>query len=240
MQSPEYFSPYRGPNRSHRRFRERFVNLNAVAYLVEGSHKLLHRKLSENVVKYRKHVGEQFALGVVSNAISASEIESIIFPGTDAIATVENFDGFRSMFRCQCLISAIRLIVDYCVDLLSALLDLRELSPNHQFASDIRDWRIKPKDIVATFDELGVPVSEDATVNARLQCLSATRNALEHNDSKVNDELLQLCPDDSRSVGDEITVGIRDVGLALALAESTVSSLNKRAIDEWPSLGECS
>ena len=71
----------------------------------------------------RGPTGLPYILGMVTHAISQTEIESVMIYSTDAETMVTDFDQFIATHQRQCIISAHRMMVDLASDLLEELLD---------------------------------------------------------------------------------------------------------------------
>ena len=84
-----------GITMSHAKFVEEFKYLNALYYIVKSVEKAIEQQLKEKVNDARKSSKDGiFALGMVTNRISASEFESIVISGDEAEAISNNGTGF--------------------------------------------------------------------------------------------------------------------------------------------------
>ena len=80
----------------------------------------------------------------------------------------------------------------------------------------------------------GSTQSEIENVASRLEAAAAIRNILEHNSAVVNNEFLKRVPDTSFEAGEQITIGLPELGDLLSAAEWTADSLNRRALAKYP------
>ena len=93
-----------------------------------------------------------------------------------------------------------------------------------------------------TFEGMGLPIAPmlepppraaQEDIRRRLILLSAVRNVIEHNRSRVNRGFLDLVPDSGYSIGNPITITVTELGDAFSAVEWTADQLNQRAIEKF-------
>ena len=69
----------------------------------------------------------------------------------------------------------------------------------------------------------------------QLKKVSATRNIIEHNGGKVDSEFIKLTGY-NLNINDEVPMGSKEVGEALAITEHMVQCINSQVLEKWPQL----
>ncbi len=230
--------PYEGPNWSHRKYRANSKYLNALYYLVVSGKGALLEHLRREYAGAASAAGpdQGFALGIVSDPVSPTQIAAITVSRADVQALLDDFDGFVQAVGKQCIVGVHRAFVDYTIDLLIELLEGELVSLPSDRERKIRERRASPRLAARTYDELGIPLSPVPDEARALQRLSMLRNAIEHNNGLATAEYVRACDEGTLRQGDVIPIGSREVGRALAIVDHVGRTLNERAVLKWPKL----
>lgn len=235
------FFPYEGRTRSHAKFREKFKYANALYYLIVSGKGRLREHLATSLregqregLKLGHPPGAPHIFGMVAHVVSQTEFSLVTIHSTDAQAMIDDFDQFIATHDRQCIISAHRMILDFALDLLEELLDQSLIVLPDDLVEKVRSRFICPKKLSRAWEKLGVPVAATDDVETSLRRLSALRNVIEHNDERATKEYCDLFPEHGLGPGDRIPVGIREVGLSLAIVDHAAEILDRRALEKWP------
>ena len=221
---------YRGPNRSHLKFRDRYGYLNALYYLVVSCRENLESRLRNDLQK------PGVAFGVVTHGISRTQFQGVFVHKTDAQKMAEDFSGFISIFQCQTIVSAYRALATYFSEFFLELADAALVKLSDGQVRRLREGFMSTKKLGELYNGIGIPITSTNHEDRQLRALVATRNVIEHNDGLINDEYLRLTDISGLSVGDLAPAGYKEVGEALAIAEWLADSVNKRGLSQWPEL----
>lgn len=219
---------YVAPNHAHRTFIEKYRFLNALYYLVVSNRQVLKENLAE-ATKTPDSV-----VGVVTHPISKTQFQGVFVPANDAREMAQDFGSFLTVLEHQVIATSYRYFVDYCMDLLDEIVEVRgeELSEKRQIR--LRQRFMNLDHIKSAFrDELGISFYAESADESRLDCLLATRNAIEHSDCKATKEYLRLTGA-SIAVGSPIPASSKEVGEALSLVEHLANHVNFSCLKRWP------
>lgn len=212
-----------GITKSHVNFVEEFKYLNALYYIVKSVEKTIEQQLKEKVNDAKKSSKDgMFALGMVTNPISASEFESIVIPGDEAEAISNNVNGFFEMIIKHSIIAAHRCIITYCLDILKELDTTGKISLSKDEKKVIYDKRLRPEEISDLIKHYVIDLSVDSNNRKRLMWLGELRNVLEHNNCNCTKTYLKVKDDNENiSVGDKINLDLKKLGHSFATIEYT-------------------
>lgn len=109
------------------------------------------------------------------------------------------------------------------------LIEKQKIELSHQSLEKIGEF----------FRKIGLPLlpeddfrDRELTV-AEFSKIGPTRNLIEHNNRRVNANYLQHVKDSGFQMGQQITIGMRELGRALAAIEFAGDNLNQRAIQRF-------
>ena len=221
--------PYAGPNNSHKIFRKEFVYLNALYYLLISCKDTLHQKLIHDLRE------QWLAKGIVTHGISKTQFQVVTVYRKDAKKMASNFDGFVKVFNQQVFVSSHRALINYLHDILIELSNSKLIKLKEKDLEQLLDFRLSPKSLLKIINELGVNIASDEVELRQLKRVSATRNIIEHNSRKVNSEFIKLTGYDL-NIGDEVPIGSKELGEALAITEHAVQYVNRQVLEKWPQL----
>ena len=221
--------PYEAANRSHMQFRSEFVYLNALYYLVVSCKDTLNQKLVEDLKK------GGIAVGMVTHAISKSQVQSVIVYSSDAEKMANDFDGFINLTNQQAFVSSHRMLTNYFHHLLKELVELESINLKSSDIKQLDGYSLSSKSILRIYKSIGIDIANDAHETTQLKRHSATRNIIEHNNGVANSEYIMLTGYDL-SVGDLALTNSKEVGEALAITEHVVQNVNSQALEKWPNL----
>ena len=220
---------YKGSNKSHRKFRDTYGYLNALYYLVVSCRSQLENRLSEDIKK------PGIAVGVVTHPISNTQFQGVFVHKEDARQMAADFGCFLATFQRQTIISSYRVLMIYLTEFLLEISDRHLVTLDKNQLRRLSEGFVSSKMIGDMYEAIGIPIATDAHEKEKLAALAATRNVIEHNDGKVNEEYLKITRA-SLQVGDFAPAGSKEVGEALAIAEWLSDSVNKRGLKRWPEL----
>ena len=222
---------YKGPNISHIKFRETYGYLNALYYLVISCQSQLEKKLNDDLAS------DGVAFGVVTHPISTTQFQVVTVHKEDARELAQDFGGFIATFQKQTIVSAYRLLVTYLADFLLELLDYKLIEIPPDQVRRLNEGFISSRVLGELYDRIDIQIARNDHEHIQFSTLVATRNVIEHNDCKVNEEYLRLtnadlCKDDN------VPAGSKEAGEALAIAEWLSDSVNQRGLKKWPVLAK--
>ena len=221
---------YRGPNRSHEKFRDAYGYLNGLYYLVMSCRKQLENRLHDDLQK------PGVAMGVVTHVVSLSQFQGVILNKDDARRMACDFDRFVLTFQRQTIVSAYRVLVTYLYEFLLEAHEATLIDLSEEDIPRLREGFVPTKKLGKLYEGVGIPITVTDDEMAQLKALVATRNVIEHNDGLVNAEYLSLTSDVGLNIGDHAPSGSKEVGEALAIAERLSNSVNQRGVLRWPAL----
>ncbi len=219
--------PYAGPNNSHKIFRKEFIYLNALYYLIISCKDTLRQRLIHDLK------GQGIAFGVVTHGISRKQFQLVTVYKEDAEKMASNFDGFISVFNQQVFVSSHRALINYLHDILIELFNSTLIKLRKKDLEQLLDFSLSSKSLLKIISELGMNIASNEAELLQLKRLSATRNIIEHNSRKVNSEFIKLTGYDL-NIDDEVPIGSKEVGEALAITEHTVQYVNMQVLEKWP------
>ncbi len=221
---------YSGPNLSHTRFSLQYRYLNALYYLVVSNKKVLADNL-----KSASQTPDSL-IGVVTNAISNMQFQGVFVPANDARNMADDFSGFLDVLNRQTISSSYRALSDYLIDQLIELRDVAGAQYEDKISVRLEERFLTLEHIIEAYKQIGFELYSEQEDSNRMNWLVATRNVIEHNDSKVNKEYLRLTGNKNLSIGDVAPSGMKEAGEALSLVEHIAQSSNQRVLSRWPIL----
>ncbi len=221
--------PYEARNKSHIQFRNEFVYLNALYYLIISCKDSLNKRLVDDLKK------RGVAVGVVTHAISKSQFQSVLVHCSDAQRMADDFDGFINLTNQQMFVSSHRMLINYFHHLLNELLERNLIELGESDVNQLDDYSLSSKSIFRIYKSLELTIAGDSFEMGRLKRLSATRNVIEHNNAIANSEYLTLTGYDL-NIGAPVLTSSKEVGEALAITEHIAQHVNKQALEKWPEL----
>lgn len=219
---------YTGPNEAHSKFAHQYSYLNALYYLIVSNEKTLASNLK------RASQTPNSVIGVVTHSISNTQFQGVFVPANDARDMANNFHHFLSVLQKQTITSSYRALGDYLIDQLIELRDKAGLNYNSKISTRLQERFLTMDHIIDAYQQVEFDVFTESTDESRMNHLVATRNVIEHNDSRVNKEYLKLTENDSLIIGDLAPTGSKEVGEALAFVEHIAQSTNLRVLQQWP------
>lgn len=219
---------YAGPNEAHTKFSHQYRYLNALYYLVVSNKEALTSNL-KSVSKAPDSI-----IGVVTHPISNKQFQGVFVPANDARDMANNFSIFLSVLQKQTITASYRTLADYLIDQLIELRDKAGLSFDSKLSTRLKERFMTINHIVDAYNQIEFELYIEGADRTRMQHLIATRNVIEHNNSKVSNEYIQLTGSQTLKVGDLAPTGPREVGEALSLTEHIAQSTNLRVLNKWP------
>ena len=223
---------YSGPNASHIRFSQNYRYLNALYYLIVSNKEVLATNLK------KASQTPNSVIGVVTNPISNTQFQGVLVPANDAKNMANNFPGFIAVLNKQTISSSYRALSDYLIDQLIELKDEVGLKYDQKISGRLEERFLTMDHIKKAYEQIGFDLCTDPQDDRRMNWLVATKNIIEHNDSKINKEYLRLTGDGALDIGDVAPTGAKEAGEALSLVEHVAQSLNKRILSKWPELAQ--
>lgn len=223
---------YSGPNNSHIRFSQQYRYLNALYYLIVSNKEVLATNLT------RASQTPDSVIGVVTNAISKTQFQGVFVPANDAKEMANNFPGFLAVLNKQTISSSYRALSDYLIDQLIELRDVVGLKYDQKISVRLEERFLTLDHIKTAYKQIGFELYADPEDDRRMNWLVATKNVIEHNDSKVNKEYLRLTGNSALNIGDVAPTGTKEAGEALSLVEHVAQSSNQRILSQWPALAQ--
>ncbi len=229
--------PYVAPNLAHRRYREKFLWLNGVCYLLHAGEERILTYLKEKIADTEKErpPGEAYSLGVVT-AGGNDWVQGIHISRGELHSKVSDFDGFLALVQRQTIISAHRTSVDFCFELLTDLLECKAIELDEKVRRKIEIRSLTPKELVKVYRDIDLPITETAEMQTQMHLLSIVRNLLEHRDGRIDADYIRVAQIPSIKIGDEIPIKSQQAGTALDLIDHVINTLNMRAVRKWPQL----
>lgn len=216
---------------SYSMFRDEFIYLNALYYLVVSCKDSMKEKLTQELDIDKGAV----AIGMVTHSISNTQFQSVLIKRNDGLKMVDDFDNFIQLTNYQVIVSSHRMLVNYFHNLLLELSGQDLVTLAEDILKQLEDYSLSSKSIIKVFRSLGLEITENESDLLQLKRLSATRNVIEHNVGKVNAEYNTLTGY-GLEAGSTALAGLKEVGEALAIAEHVVKQVNKQVAIKWPSL----
>ena len=268
MRFPELVEGYIGPNPSHATFKRAIVNEKVFVFILSSNKEQLLTSFSGQIENLRASVGEKFSLGMVTKGISTSEFQGMIIPHNEVRLVTDDFNQFMAQIYAKVYADLHRIFVTYLIELYAeiARTDPRILKSKKQISfedvlqasemHEVRELLVQKQKlslshadretIMKEFTSIGLPVicasdsspEEYEALQRSLTLLWSTRNIIEHNNAVVNELFLKANPGTEFRLGDLVTIGIEEIGAALATVEFIADRLNIRAIAKF-GLGRC-
>lgn len=224
-----------GLSKSHIKFVEEFKYLNALYYVVKSVDKDIEKKMKEAVMDAKQSSKDgRFALGMVTNPISAKKFESIIIPGDEAEAISNNVNGFLEMIIKHSIIAAHRGIITYCLDILKELDEAGKIILTEEEKKKIYEKRLRPEELSEIIKKYIINLEEDLKNARRLWWLGELRNLLEHNNGNCTGTYLKVKDEhEIINVGEKVIIDLKKLGYSFAIIDHTEKIIEGKVVAKY-------
>jgi hypothetical protein len=234
-------TPHVWPNASHRNFRERFLCLNTSTFLLHTSQSQLRQTLIDQLHAMASRHGNfaEYAMGVITAAEKVDDnvrLRGLHVAKDDAWYVADNTKGFLDLVQRQALVSAHRIMVDYCFDLVAELIAIQALTVGDDVHRKICDRNLSISQLPKLLTSAGVWFPVESDLPSRLHLLAETRNCIEHDGGLASDIWPKLAGRTDVQVGAPLPISADMVSDALDHVDAAANLINCQAIQRFLNL----